>query len=209
MTYLITEILLCLLAAFVFGFIMGALFFGTRGKNKRNKNKHDTTMSSPSFDDEDDDELPDDDIDIDTLVNLESDAYRIETLEGIGPQTGKLFRGYGVETVGDYLRTLNRPEKREAAAKALDIRVQPIHDWASMADLLRVEGIDHQYAELTYASGIRTVGELAHADPADLLARMETANNAGKQQIAPNAPDLGDIENWIARAKTMKSVVHV
>lgn len=218
MTYLITQILLCLLIAFLLGLLLGYLLCKMCGCNKSkkccpkdgaekgaNKKEGATNFSSPYVDDVDDMAM----INLDTNVDLDGEGYDIETLEGIGPQTGDLFREYGVSTVGDFLRKLHTPVSRENAAKDLNILVKPIHDWASMSDLLRVEGIDHQYAELAYTSGIFTISQLAKANAEELLAEMETVNSAGKQTIAPTLPTLDEVNEWISHAKNMSPVVTV
>ncbi len=225
MTYLIIQMFICLLIAFLLGLLIGWLLckiFCCR------KDKHCDTgatcdapqsamsstaapaaaaasMASSSYDDEDDTVM----IGLDTNVDLDADGYAIETLEGIGPQTGNLFRGYGVSSVGDYLRKLHAAPAREQAAKDLNILVKPLHDWASMSDLLRVEGIDHQYAELTYAAGIQTVNDLANSDASQLVNEMDRVNNSGKQHIAPTVPSADDVAGWIALAKNMSPVVSV
>lgn len=222
MTYLITQILLCLLIAFLLGLLLGYLF-GKMGSRKTNCDKphHEDDMAVPAaslasagdvqgfvsgYDDEDDGTAT---MALDTNVDLDGEAYLIETLEGIGPQTGNLFRGYGIASVGDFLRKLHKPSVREQAARDLNILVKPVHDWASMADLLRVEGIDHQYAELAYATGVATVGQLASCNADELVAEMDAVNNAGKQTIAPTVPDAGEVQDWIARARGMSPVITV
>jgi len=213
MTYLIMQMLFCLFIAFLLGLLIGwllcKLFCGGKKKSCCD-GAADVAVPAmgaaavaPVMDIMEDDG----EIDLDTAVDLDAEGYGIQTLEGIGPQTGDLFRGYGVASVGDYLRKLYTPELREKAAKDLDILVKPLHGWASMSDLLRVEGIDHQYAELTSAAGIETVQDLAASDADELAARMDSVNNAGKQLIAPTSPSASEVAGWIAKAKTMSPVV--
>jgi len=224
MTYLISQIFLSLVVAFLLGLLLGYLlckFFACKGSRQENAKAVKASgvvnadeVSVDDIADELTDDLPDDaeemvSIDLDTNVDLESDEYLIETLEGIGPQTGNLFREYGVHTVGDFLRKLHKPSSRKQAADDLNILVKPLHDWASMADLLRVEGIDHQWAELTYATGVETVGQLANSNADDLADEMETVNNAGKQHIAPTLPTAEQVGEWIAKAKKMSPVITV
>ena len=211
MTYLIAQILLCLLIAFLLGVVLGYLLckMCRCGKAKScDADNNEDTMSAAlaSAYVEDDDTAT---IDLDTNVDLDGEGYDIETLEGIGPQTGELFRGYGVSTVGDYLRKLHTPSSREQAAKDLDILVKPLHDWASMSDLLRVEGIDHQNAELIYAAGVSTVGQLANSNASELVDEMSAVNSAGKQSIAPTVPATDDVSDWIARARGMSPVISI
>jgi Domain of unknown function (DUF4332) len=145
----------------------------------------------------------------DVPAYLSGEGYDIETLEGIGKQTGDMFRKYGIATIADYLCKLYTPESREVAAKDLNIRVQPLHDWACMSDLMRVTSVDHQSSELLYASGVRTVSELAVANAAKLHQDMETTNNAGKQKIAPNVPDVDVLNSWINNAKDVNPLVRI
>ncbi len=215
MIYLSVQIFVGLLVAFVLGVLLGGLlgrlcgrcrFCGGADKSDTAlKRKAPTAASLAAIEPGEAD--VDEGIALDTSVDVDGAGYEIESLEGIGPQTGQLLRGYGVASVGDYLRKLNLPAAREKAAKELNIKAQPLHDWASMADLLRVEGVDHQFAELAYASGIRSVLELAQTDAAVLAAKMDTTNKAGKQLMAPHAPSVEQVEDWVTRAKGMKSVV--
>ena len=212
MIYLITQILLCLLVAFLLGLLVGYLLCKLFCGSKKNNHSVDTDDNlaaagfvSPYVDDEDDTAM----ISLDTDINLDEEIYDIETLEGIGPQTGDLFRGYGISSVGDFLRKLHSPSSRKQAAKDLNILEKPLHDWASMSDLLRVVGIDHQYAELAHAAGIKTVGELGRSDAEYLTAEMVRVNSAGKQLIAPTAPSSDVVSDWINTAKDMSPVVSV
>ena len=215
MTYLITQMFICLLIAFFLGLFLGWLLGKMCCKKKHSTesttcNTESTTcniesaaaVAAPSVN-----LLPL--TDLDTSVDLDSSAYDIETLEGIGPQTGKLFRGYDVPSVGAYLRKLHSAALREKAASDLGIKVNPINEWASMSDLLRVDGIDHQHSELAFHSGINTVGELGASDASTLTAKMEQVNNAGKQSISPTVPTQEQVSTWIGQARGMKAVVTI
>ena len=216
MTYLILQMLFCLIVAFILGLIIGYLLCKICKKcsngncQKRNKEVKQSPAAMAaagisSLVSDDDDAV----INLDSNVNLDGDDYEIQTLEGIGPQTGDLFRGYGIATVGDFLRKLHTPASRENAAKDLNILVDPIHKWASMSDLLRIEGIDHQFAELVTAVNVKTTFDLSHSDANTLTAKMEEANNAGAQLIAPTTPTTDQVASWIAQAKNIATVVTV
>ena len=214
MTYLMTEmavhLLVALLIGLILGFLLGKIMNGGKSADKpakeKKSKKEKPNKTAPAQVAEDDDTAI---IDLDTPLNLDGSDYGIETLQGVGPQTGDLLRGYGIKTVGDYLRKMHSPSLREEAAKSLDILVQPLHNWASMADLLRIEGVDQQYAELLFSGDILTVGDLSHCDPDELTPRLEEVNSEGKQLIAPNAPDINQVNDWIARAGAMSPVVTI
>jgi predicted flap endonuclease-1-like 5' DNA nuclease len=211
MTEMAVHLLVALLIGLILGFLLGKIMNGGKSAEKPKKEKQSkketTNKTAPAqiADDDDDTAI----IDLDTPLNLDGSDYGIETLQGVGPQTGDLLRGYGIKTVGDYLRKMHSPSLREEAAKSLDILVQPLHNWASMADLLRIEGVDQQYAELLFSADILTVSDLSHSDPDELTPRLEEANSDGKQLIAPNAPDINQVNDWIARAGSMSPVVTI
>lgn len=219
MTYLIAQILLSLLIAFILGFILGYILAKPRGEQKKkavvddiHDSGTDAADANAAMKDKTSQDVADFDmavINLDTNVDLDAQEYDIQTLEGIGPQTGDIFRGYDIATVGDYLRKLHSPVARKQASQDLNVLEKPLHDWASMADLLRVEGIDHQYAELVYASGISVVSQLANSDADELLNEMATVNDAGKQKIAPELPTAEEVHDWVARARGSSPVVTI
>jgi len=215
MSYLISQMWLCLLIAFLLGAILGYLWckIWCCGKNKAIERdglkEYDGVPSSvapaaiapvaaPAAPQEPRMVIP---------SHLDGDGYDIETLEGIGPQTGNQFRSIGVSTVGDYLRHLHTAEQREDAAERLEIRVKPLHGWASMADLLRVRGVNHQYSELLQESGVLTIGQLASSDSAALTSKMAEVNVAGKQKIAPEVPTSSEVASWVREAGTMDDII--
>jgi len=211
MTYLITEISIALLIAGLIGFFLGFLFCKIVSGGKKCTRDHLVENDTESDEDDLDDLIVDDAegavIDLDTSVDLEAEGYHIQTMEGIGPSTGDIFRGYGIATVGDYLRKLHAPHHREQAAKDLNILRKPLDNWASMADFLRVDGIDHQFAELMQAAGLSTVKDLANSEADHLTNHMEEVSKSGKQLIAPTSPSKDQIEGWIAQARGMAQVV--
>lgn len=215
MTYLLTEISIALLVALLLGMFLGFLLCKIVSGEKKAKSE---TLDEDDQDDDLDEvnemvgsaDFDDDEgavIHLDTSVDLDSEQYHIQTVEGIGPSTGDLFRGYGVATVGDYLRKLHAPHQRAQAEKDLNILRQPLDNWASMADLMRIEGVDHQFSELMQASGVATVKDLANSNAQDLAPHMEEVNNSGKQLIAPTSPRPEQIEAWIGQARGMAQVV--
>lgn len=226
MFYLILQMLFCLIIAFLLGCLVGfffcKVFCKTNKKTKVIKNNDanqilsDTETDLNDYDDIDDTmfDVPDPDSvdgfeDIDADQPLDDAKFTIDRLEGIGPRTAALFAKKDVRTIGDYLRKLNTPNAREDMAKDLDIKVQPIHDWASMADLMRIDGVDHQYAELLYVSGIQTIRQLADSDATILTNALAQTNLDGKQRISPEDPSLDMVEHWVSRARDKKDVVRV
>lgn len=138
---------------------------------------------------------------------LDGEGYAIETLEGIGKHTGQRFRNIGIASVGDVLRQMQTPEQRQSMAETLGMKVSVLDEWASMADFLRIDTMDHQFAELATASGITTVSSLAKQHAKSLTKTMAKTNQGGRQLIAPTDPIESDVTTWIDTAKKMKTVI--
>ncbi len=73
-------------------------------------------------------------------------------------------------------------------------------------DLIRINGIDEQYAELLEVAGVDTVPELATRNADNLHAKLVDVNN-GEQKISPTTPSLLEVQSWIGHAKTLEKIV--
>jgi len=64
-----------------------------------------------------------------------------------------------------------------------------------MADLMKVDGISSEYAEILQEVGINTRYELAKADANDLSSKIKEYRQ--KYPNGPDIPDLEEIRKWI------------
>lgn len=142
-------------------------------------------------------------------VNLSMKGYEIETLEGVGPKTGVSLRGVGIETIADFLVRAHSPAQRAEIASDVAVRPKMVDSWASMSDLLRINGVDHQAAELMHKSGINSVTDLSTQNATTFIAQMEATNNAGKRSIAPEVPSNSLVTDWISQSSSMRSAIQV
>lgn len=240
MTYLILQILFCLIIAFSFGFLLGWLF----GRISANKNQITQPYTPPTNSvesvtrsyvppppirskegkaEEPKTEAPPAEVKKaekpkstekaatanPSEVNLSVKGYEIETLEGVGPKTGEALRKNGIKTISDFLEQAVTSSQRSEIASKIAVRPKMVDSWASMSDLLRIKGIDHQAAELIHKSGINTVTELSQQNVDTFSAKMETVNNAGKRTIAPEVPSRGLLTDWVSQASNMKSAIKI
>ena len=67
--------------------------------------------------------------------------------------------------------------------------------------LHRVKGIGSEYADLLEAAGVDTVVELSKRVPANLLAKMEEANQA--KELVRKLPTLKQVEDWVDQGKKL------
>ncbi len=132
----------------------------------------------------------------------------IERIEGIGPAYGQKLRSIGIAWVRELLDQGGDSKGRQRIAAETGIKAELILAWVNAADLLRVDGVTPDWAELLEATGVDTVKELKNRVPVNLLAKMTETNPTGARgRIAPTLPELDDVEGWIAQAKVMRTRV--
>ncbi len=79
--------------------------------------------------------------------------------------------------------------------------------WVNAADLLCIEGVTPDWAEMLEVSGVDTVKELRNRVPENLHRKMVETRAEKPRQFHSDAPELEQIQAWIAAAKAMEPVV--
>jgi CBS domain-containing protein len=139
--------------------------------------------------------------------------YLLSEVRGIrGPHYRKLRRA-GIVTTKDLLKYCLSPVARNAFGKETGIEPYLLLKWTRMADLMRVEGVGQQYAELLVLAGIDSMKKLSSADPRKIIKSLQTPGllpvknlkiddeydivdgkstlrEAAKEMVEKNLPDL-------------------
>jgi predicted flap endonuclease-1-like 5' DNA nuclease len=151
--------------------------------------------------------------DIDGWIKEAQDIYNIKKtkttpketpiidLEGIGVKYGKTLEKAGFLDV-ESLIGLNRDQIKELSKKT-KISEKLIDKWAEHADLMRIDGIGPEYAEVINEIGVDSVKELAQRNPANTLERIKKLDKE-KPDMFRKPPTLKMIEDWIEEAKKIK-----
>ena len=105
-------------------------------------------------------------------------AYKIIDVEGIGPVYAEKLLAVGITDTDILLEKCAKPAGRKALADETGISPKLILTWTNHADLIRINGIGPQFAELLEAAGVDTVPALKEvermiAEAAELPAVME------------------------------------
>ena len=98
-----------------------------------------------------------------------------------------------------------RPERRKDAPNWNRPPASPALSslkWVNHADLMRINGIGGQYAELLEEAGVDTVKELRTRNAANLAAKLSEANE--KRKLTGNVPSESMVTKWIEEAKGME-----
>ena len=127
-------------------------------------------------------------------------------IEGIGPERAERLARVGVVTTDDLLSQGGQAGGRRELAAATGFTTALILEWVNRADLLRLNGVGSEYADLLEAAGVDSPVELAHRNPANLAAKLREMCNA-KPALVRRVPGESEITDWIEQAKAMPRMV--
>ena len=131
---------------------------------------------------------------------------KIEEVEGIGETQGAKLRAAGVATTDDLLERGAKPSGREALASATGIGGQLILEWVNHVDLMRLDGVGSEYADLLEAAGVDSPAELAQRNAAN-LARTFQELDAARPNVVRRVPSEDTVADWIKQAKSLGMTV--
>lgn len=130
---------------------------------------------------------------------------RIIDIEGIGPTWAEKLKNAGVNTTESLLGTAGAPAGRERLAAVIGVAPERVLEWVNRADLMRVEGIGSEYADLLEEAGVDSCPELARRNAANLHEALVEKN--AQREIVRQLPSLAMVERWVADAKSLPRVV--
>jgi len=130
-----------------------------------------------------------------------SSAYKIEDIEGIGPVIGEKLRNVGIINTDDFLETSKTPAQRKKLADDSGLTEKQILKFANMVDLLRIDGVGPEFAELLEASGVDTVPELAQRKADNLAKKMDEVN--AEKKLCRRIPSVNEVTDWVEQAKKL------
>lgn len=128
-------------------------------------------------------------------------SYEVEELEGIGSSFGSKLRDKGIATTQQLLNACETLDDRIDVANHIGIEDFVIQKWASMADLMRVSGIENTLSDLMVYSRIDSVEVLAQQEASTFLNTLTKYNS--EKQLVEEMPNLTTLEIMIAEAKSL------
>jgi len=131
--------------------------------------------------------------------------YRIEVIRSIGNDNRRLLHDMGVTTTFNLLDKCQDPEGIKLISKTLGRESWVVSSWASIADLLRVKGIDGSMAEVLELSGVYSVQSLAEANPEKLLQSIKAVNE--RIERVGEVPDIAIIASWVRYAGSLEQLI--
>ena len=131
---------------------------------------------------------------------------KIDEIEGIGPAFAAKLRVAGVDTTEQLLERGATSAGRESLAGATGIGASQLLEWVNHADLMRLDGVGSEYADLLEAAGVDSPAELAQRNAANLATTFQEVV-AARPGLVRRIPSEDTIAGWIAQAKTLARVV--
>lgn len=129
----------------------------------------------------------------------------IEEIEGIGPAYAVKLRGAGIATTDALLVTAGSAKGRALLADTTGIGASVLLEWVNHVDLMRIDGVGPEYADLLEEAGVDSCAELAHRNAAHLAAKLAQVNEA--KALVRRVPSESVVAGWITQAKRLPGVV--
>ena len=130
---------------------------------------------------------------------------KIEDVEGIGPAYAEKLVGIGVRTTDDLLMAGGSAAGRDKLAGQTGISGKLLLEWVNHVDLMRINGVGSEYADLLEAAGVDSSAELAQRNAKNLAETFQELDAA--RNTVRNIPSEGVIQGWIDQAKLLDKVV--
>ena len=121
-------------------------------------------------------------------------TYPISKIDGLTAFAATKLKKSGIRTMESLLEAAQTAKGRKELAAKTGFSEQQLLEWANLADYLRIPGMGKAKAELLRASGVNTVRELIHRNPARLAQAMKDANDKRKLvQVMPSEKSVGQL----------------
>ncbi|HLF16492.1 MAG TPA: DUF4332 domain-containing protein [Candidatus Thermoplasmatota archaeon] len=131
-------------------------------------------------------------------------VHPVRDVEGIGEHYGKLLDELDLKDT----RQLWNADTTYVAG-ALKITPAAVEGWQCMAELMAVNGIGKQYAELLVRADVSSIDELCAETPQALLNRIHKLENHQGNRIQGNTIGIKVVQSWISAAQTHHGILPV
>jgi predicted flap endonuclease-1-like 5' DNA nuclease len=129
----------------------------------------------------------------------------IAAIRAMGHRDATKLRKARVRTTDALLQHAStRPGRAELSSRT-GIATADLLAWAHQADLMRINGIGSEYADLLAAAGVDTLKALRRRNAANLMALMTQVN--AKRRAVQRLPTVDMVQGWIDAATSLDAIV--
>lgn len=129
----------------------------------------------------------------------------IAAIRAIGHREATKLRKARVRTTDALLQQASTRTGRSDLSGRTGIPTADLLRWAHQADLMRVNGIGSEYADLLSAAGVDTLKGLRRRNAANLMALMTQVNT--KRRGVQRLPTVEMVQGWIDEATELDALV--
>lgn len=126
----------------------------------------------------------------------------LERIAGIGPAFAKRLKTAGVLSAHALVERAGTAEGREELGRQTDIPTASLAQWATDADLTRINGVGEEYMNLLNAAGVASISDLRDRKPEEL--RSELVSVHADTGMGDALPSQETLRSWISSAKKLK-----
>lgn len=123
------------------------------------------------------------------------DLHRVLDVEGIGRDFAGQLGDLDILDTEQLWRA-----DHEAVASALDVPKKTVGNWQSMAELMALQHVGPQYAELLVRANVLSIDELANQDPAELASAVQDVESSREVRVQGNPVGVKHTRKWIEAA---------
>lgn len=145
-----------------------------------------------------------DDLWVEYTIGSNAPFLQVRNLEGIESTYIEKLEKEKVYSTLDLLFRTKSIECRKDLSEKTGIPKDFIFKWASVADLMRIKGINEEFAILLGDYGIHTVHELAQKNPESLSQMIDKA--LALRPYLPK-PTLEKVKSWVKQAKDLNQLL--
>ena len=125
----------------------------------------------------------------------------VEEIRGVGRQLRQQLNQEGIYTVGDLLHAGGRVRGTVELVSLLEVDRYRVEEWLGHAQLLTIRDVDGRTAGVLYELGVRTLEQLAAANPETLAAAFNgQVQRTGRKRVGE--VNAAKVTPWIVAART-------
>lgn len=128
-------------------------------------------------------------------------TYPISSIDGLTAFAVLKLKSAGIRTTVDLVNAAHTAKGRKELSGKTGLSEKHLLEWVNLADCMRVPGMGRAKAELLRASGVNTLRELTHRNPARLALAMREAND--KRRLVQVLPSQKSVEKLIEKAREL------
>jgi hypothetical protein len=128
-------------------------------------------------------------------------SYPLTDIEGIDREIATVLKSAGIRSSEALLNAAASASGRKILASKTGFSEKQLLQWANLAHFMNIPGICREYAGLLHKSGVDTVKDLQHRNPARLAASLAQANKLRK--LVQVLPSERRVVRWIDHAKKL------